>query len=512
MSILTGDNPFAIAKERMLNEGLVRAFMTAVKSAASKIKSLINLGFGKRTKIKISVPIDLNENAATQTGKTGGEYAEFIIMSRLYDYLSTHNFHELSLLIDGKNISRENFEIHLKEHHNRVQRADKSKLSQWMKVGLAGAKDLYGQLKDVAEESEVFQIAIEATGVSLTGREKADMIIHVKKINEDDFENKIKLSLKASLGEPWIFNGTQAGEENTLLQLSSGFTITETKDNLKKKLNIDELESAVNDLKELVKEDPVFKNDLDIARKNLSAANSIYKELIKSRFIDMYDSLGVKHEVVENIKSMINNIGESNRQRSVYNKETREIVAERNKVESDIKALKKQNKDTSSLELEYQRLYNAVKSRDEFKMKTFSNDVAVEQGKLIDVFQSIINKLIEKDKKQFISNLLKFAGVESGLDYLIIGIEKSGSGKNKRTFGKSFINTLKKPNYAKKIEKVFSDLEKNNLDVTVRRDRHNSVHCNIIMDGQTITVIPVEHHANNMRIMGFEIKKFYDNT
>jgi hypothetical protein len=247
-------NLFQEFKHRQnIDENIFADILSHIKSFSEKIKQALNMGFGKSTKINFTVPKNLKEEAAT-TGKAGGEYVEFVIIQKVVENLRKYEFNNIQILVDGREVSDEQFKAIVNKRLEILKNSagkNTSVIGNWMKVGLNGAKDLYQQFSYLFDEAPLYRISINSTGVSLTGIEKSDIIIEIKKIDEEEFSRLIKLSLKASLDEPWIFNGTQASEENTLLQLSTGFSITEAKMNLEEILNITSLEKTLEELNNL---------------------------------------------------------------------------------------------------------------------------------------------------------------------------------------------------------------------------------------------------------------------
>ncbi len=215
-------------------------------------------------------------------------------------------------------------------------------------------------------------------------------------------------------------------------------------------------------------------------------------------YVRMYNNLGIVSPKYEEIKKHIDTIGELNKQRAQFNKETKEFTKQ--------KIIAYKNKDKA----EFQRIEELMKQRRLFKKTNYSSKIELSQKMFLDMTQEILEILKNRDESKLIQNLFKFAGIEKGLDYLILGAEKNKVNKKIHTTGKSFINTLKKPMYSKMIDQIFEKLKNNEMTVSFGRSSSSSIECNISLNGKIVTVIPVQHHGNNMRIMGFELKRFYE--
>ncbi len=522
------------------------AFLKSAKRIFKNIVSkLSSFKWGQKASFTFSIPVPLGEEVLMekQTGKPGGEYVEFVVIDRLYKSF-IQSFPKVTIKVDYDEFNYEQFKKGpYKTALNALKQNAKNNqtIVRWMKAGLAGAKSIDASFRKGHPEVGLFEITLQQTGKILTGKEKADVIIHVEKIGEKEFIESIKLSLKASEAEPWIFNGTQSGGLALLTSLVFG-TAQKAMEKAWR-----ENDPAMNDFS-ITPEMINGKYD-KVGTRQAIAAQLIERTGVTSKEIEEFNRVDKEMDQILGDISRELNQTDVAKERKIVQAKWRELNKEKKKVETaskkeqddawnaNDKLVKQKVKKDDPARVESQKILDnarAIHKKNTDKYKSLINPLKKRDRELFELQRAKIRPLedyrrklyipwgdilfeglkgLAKNKKTlFIRSIFNFSGAETGLDYLIVGCKEqkitTGYEKGKKsTRGFVDVNTLQNPNFKPTIEKFFNEMI-NELDVNVIRYEPNSIGLEVTAPGYKKPVLMTQLYrdSNNVRMKGFNLK------
>jgi len=522
------------------------AFLKSAKRIFKNIVSkLSSFKWGQKASFTFSIPVPLGEEVLMekQTGKPGGEYVEFVVIDRLYKSF-IHSFPKVTIKVDHDEFTYEKFKKGpyknaldaLKQNAGNNQT-----IVRWMKAGLAGAKSIDASFRKGHPEVGLFEVTLQQTGKILTGKEKADVVIHVEKIGEPEFIESIKLSLKASEAEPWIFNGTQSSG----LSLLTSITFGNAQKAMEKAWK--ENDPAMNDFS-ITPEMINGKYD-KVGTRQAIAAQLIERTGITSKEIEEFNRVDKEmDQILGDISRELNQTDLAKERKIIQvkwreiNKEKKQVLSASKKEQDDAwsandKLVKQKVKKDDPARVESQKILDnarAIHKKNVEKYKSLIEPLAKRDRELLDIQNVNLGRLrdyrsklyipwgdilfeglkgLAKNKKTlFIRSVFKFSGAETGLDYLIVGCKEekitTGYEKGKKsTKGFVDVNTLQNPNFRPTIEKFFNEMI-NELDVNIIRSAPERIDLEVTAPGYKKPVLTTQLYrdSNNVRMTGFNLK------
>lgn len=322
------------------------SFLDKIKAnILSKIRKALNLlSFGSKVSIPINSNIIMNETIDIKSRL--GYYSEYVTAYELSKLIENHG---LSL----KNTSTSNLKRLMEERRKSIfsfgVKDVEQEIDRMNSAGIALANAIYNDIITNGEDITTLLFEIELTGDSEKGKSKADLILTVYKIDEEQIVDRIAASLKA-YKQPRInlANTTfvslfkQLFYETTSSMKSEDFIEIFVKDFGSRK-EITRLNELQNIIKKLTSEDGLDKSE---ARK---MAKKTHTEVIEIMTI-IFENTYKKNKLLVN-KKMISllgfdsdedfyaAIGKSNKQRVISSRQSSEMkkLIEKLKGEFDIK-------------------------------------------------------------------------------------------------------------------------------------------------------------------------------
>ena len=452
-----------------------RSFNTAMKKV-KKLKA------GQSISVPVRMPKNISEAKEKQLGKKGGELAEVAMMRKLFKMLQAQRV-EVYYWQDGKKLSQAGFnkgvfDKNLQDYRKQEGKNARKRENDWIKHGEAGALHVFTHLNELEGPWDLYRIKLEHLGEALTGISKGDInvIVEVKKSSEVlDYIGH--LSVKTTLdGSPFDTpeNGLQTGWTTFIFQMLTGKTsnvlkkdwVTETKiESLIKAANKTlETQSAYLDTwvdkasdattpgqrKNVAKRIKQYRAGIRDAKSRVDEAQQLYKNTVEYALDELGEKIGYETSL------------------SKYMKEVDEVFKE------------------------YLVAPGRANATDESKRKPA--DIVMRNTDTQKEYMSIIKRALDmtlkspKKKEQLIQGILKLGGIESGLDYLALGVNPDDKEASWA------VSTLGNKDYAK-LEKVIMS----NLDA----------HVDFISGGKGLVFTITK---NKKEIMSFDIHKHVNNV
>jgi len=471
-------------KEAELYEGSVRSLLSATKSIISRtfskaMKGLKRLKSGQTLNVRFSLPKMTNEEK--QTGKKGGELAEVALLKDLYRQLSLLNVdvqygqgeppRPMSLSAFNEHYKKNLKEYRAQEAGNKVKRE-----KDWISHGKAGADHIMTYLHGLPGDWGLYEVTLVHLGEELTGKSKGDINIQFRAKDTDKILKDIgHLSLKATLkGTPYNTpdNGLQTSWNSFVFQLLTGKTsrqlefvtstsVEKTLERANKRVATanDKLTKALE--KESVARTPkqterakeaVEKHRLaiQVAQKQVEDAQEEYKNTLEYNLDELGKSLGYKTLMAKYMVALTDRF-------TAYNKAPGDA--------------RKGTKDA---------------------------DLVLDNRKATKEYMTVIRKALEaylknpRKKQEMIRGILKLGGIETGLQYVALGLDKDS------TTGKEIsaaVSTLGNKDY-KKLEKLILS----NLDAKVEPNKDGTLSFTVIKNKQSVASFTIKREINNSRV------------
>jgi len=510
----------------------VKTIKNIFKNVVQKISKL---GWGQKTSFKYNIPLPIMEEKNTDT-KPGGEFAEFIVVDRLYKSFS-QSFPTVIITVNGKTHSYESFRRDpFKKAYDSLKNnlgSRKGQVIRWMKSALASAHAIDKSFRIDHPESALLKINIQAVGSMLSGKEKADIIIHVEKMSEDKFIEDIKLSLKTSKGEPWIFNGTQTGgltmistlafgaSPNTMIKAWKDGTDTfeiDPKFILSGKYtgDVDGNKSRQHIAAELIEKLGISGKKIEEFRNINIQLDKVCDEIGRWKDTDTYKfrketELKITKTEAE-YKPLLKDAAEKDKQTWKDRKKSAEAKDAYDKARAENLALKDKYNNLRDPLKDIQRKFSQEKAKYKAPLLELRGKLHIPWGEI--AFECL-EALKKKNKPQYIQSVFKYSGAETGLDYIMSGVKTEkimvGGKSSEHTRGYVKTNTLTSPKFRPTIDKLFNEMI-NELDVKHSMTGSNVIKIEITATGYKNPVLTTElyREVNNTRMAGFDIDNFIE--
>ena len=469
---------------RLHEDGLFQKLKAGLKNFAKKLARLLHLPWGGEITLPIQVPKPIME--AEQIGKKGGEITEAFLAINLLQMLEKEEWAAPPAMVEIPAPNQEkplNPQAYFKKEKAEYQKSERKlprdkqgRIKNWEKLGLAGAQTVFKQLMDkIGPVSKIHSVKIGIGGIGLTGYEKADVLIKVKKSTEQEFHDELKLSLKASEGDPrkaGLDVALQTGEAGILFSLMTNMSPTEAK--VWKNTKVDEIKqtrkAAVEDLKSEIEK---FKSI--IADNNLPKG-SIEKKEIQAK--------------IKDIKEQQKSIKETARELALTYK---------NKYDDQLNDIYKITgidpdayDDVSEMMTWFEKwqTYDDPRNmRKDEEMQPVYDHIIDHMGNI----EKVIKTRFKKDPEGMITRLLNLGGIEDGLDYVKMGLLKDGS---------PFVShTLDNKEYHDTIHNLFDKhiLKGMRIDTEISGEKL-LVHLHSQVEDKDVFTFEVFKRSNNSRI------------
>lgn len=487
------------SKEEHIVEGnIFRSIISGLKIFARKLANIFHLPFGKEIVLPIHLPKNISEGT-DQIGKKGGELSEAVLTVNLLSLLQKEKWAcppsaveiqspGVERPLDASQYYRKELQSYKKQESGNKEKLG-GRLKNWVAVGKAGASAVHSKLlSKVKGHSELYCPTIGVGGVGLTGYEKADVIIKMKKVDEKGFREQLKLSLKSTEGDPryggmdrglqttatgLIYSlGTDMSPKEIQTLLSQDVTAENEKIAEAKEKHLQQVKETIQQLRdaheekiadmEKVKDD--LKNDLedldslrrelpsgDEKKENLEKARELYKK--KVDFGKKISEAKKKHDqIIQTHKDKEKEIIKVARDQwnAVANTEVR--------YEQElIKVYKENGIDCSQYDKHSEFMKELCYPSKDAEGTGFTKTKHFEEvtvGYLVD-HMSNLKKVIEsryaREPEKICTRILNLGGVEKGLDYL-----KMGFRDGKPSEGTLVSHTLNNKLYHDQVEHLFS--------------------------------------------------------
>lgn len=507
------------SKEEHVVEGnIFRAVLQGLKSFGKKIANLLRLPFGKSLVMPVHLPKIMNESQKEQLGKKGGEVSECAFAIRLRDLLMKENWAMPPIVVEipSPGVERQ-MDVHqyvkkqISDYLQQEKGTGRKELKNWKATGYASAQAVHDQmLKRIKGATELFAPKIGIGGEGLTGYEKADVIVTMTKVDEKNFEEVFKLSLKATSGDPrheGMDLGLQTSAVGLLYSLATDMSPTEAKSKLKKENQ--------TTLEEIKKSEDEYVTKLKGMMDDFNSAHSEFgDELVRLKdeaYIKKQEFTKRQNENVKSGKEMYRD-GDKDQKKRIqgaidqardskkqsagdwkkyydqYKADVKKLKTEKDEayklfkeklqtVKSTAKALKdeyygngkmttasryhnelikiyKENGiDTTTYDdhgemLEAMYEYHGRGFTKTERFQNYTRPFLIDHMKNV---QAVMENRYAKDPEGMIKRLLNLGGIEKGLDYI-----KGGFRDGKPTEGTLVHHTLDNDMYHNTIEKIFS--------------------------------------------------------
>jgi hypothetical protein len=405
-----------------LDEGIRQWFTKAKSVISSAFKSAMNrirkLKAGQSVNIPLSLPKNISEEK--QLGKKGGELAEVAMIRELYRLLNQKNV-EVYYWEQGKKLSRAKFkndifDKNLEDYRKQEGKNKRKRENDWIKHGKAGAQHVFTYLEELPGPWSMYRIKLEHLGEALTGISKGDInvIVEVKKTDEVlDYIGH--LSVKTTLeNSPFETpnNGLQTGWETFVLQLLTGKTSNVLKKDLMTETKVESLIRQAQ--KKLEGQSEYLENAIAEAERVKGNKNTPAQRRDVARKIKKYRA------TVSEAKELVEEANENYKKTLEY---TLDQLGESIGIET---SLSKYMKDIVKTFKEYGSAPGRANARDPAKRK--DEKITLKNKEAIKEYMLIIKKALQRHmkspakKEEMIRGIMKLGGIESGLDYVALGV------------------------------------------------------------------------------------------
>jgi hypothetical protein len=505
------------SEEEFIIEGnIFRSILSGLKSFSKKLAQLFRLPFGKEIVLPIHLPKNMMESQGKQIGKSGGELSEAVLTLSLLTALQKEKWacHPSAVEIESPGVQKpldaSRYYREQLQKYKVSESADKAKLGgrlkNWVAVGKAGATVVHDKLlAQVKGHTELYCPTIGVGGVGLTGYEKADVIIKLKKVNEQGFREQLKLSLKSTEGDPrygGMDRGLQTSARGLIYSLGTDMSPTEAKTLLKKdyekevasvqeakEKHLKQVTDTIQQLRdahgEKLKKMEQIKNDLDtervaldILRKDLPAGDE--KKENKEKSAELHRK---KQEFTKKIKIKKDQFYEVQKEYNEKDKSIRkkfntdDVANSKLRYEQElIKIYKDNGIDCSQYDTHSEFMKELAYPGKDAEGKGFTKSKYFKEvtvGYLVDHMKNlrtVIENRYAREPEKMCTRILNLGGVEKGLDYI-----KMGFRDGKPSEGTLVSHTLNNKLYHDQVEHLFSKEIMNGMKVNIKEIRSGSL-------------------------------------
>lgn len=460
-----------------------RSISGAFRSAMKKIK---RLKAGESHSISVSMPKNISEAKEKQTGKKGGELAEVAMIRKLYKMLKSQRV-EVYFWEQGKQVSTQYFnknifDKNLQDYQKQEGKNKKKREGDWIKHGEAGADHIFNYLNELEGPWDLYRIKLEHLGEIGTGKFKGDVNVIVEVKSTDEVLDYIgNISVKTSLDKTPFktpSNGLQTGWSNFVLQLLTGKTSNILKKDYISQTRVEKLIASAE--KKFAKQSDYLQSAVATADEIKDGKNTpaqrrnVAKKLRKYRagVAEAKADIDEAYQQYENtIEYELDELGASIGMKSSLSLYMEEIVG----------AFER-----------YQQAPGDNRSPDPKLQKPKS--VTLDDQKMRKEYFNIIKKALDakirkggKEMDELIQGILKLGGIETGLDYVALGVNPDDKDASWA------ISTLGNKDY-KKLEKILRGKLSAHTTIGKRVEFH------ITKNDKTILTFPIIKEINNARI------------
>lgn len=463
--------------------GLLQKLKAGLKNFAKKLARILRLPWGGEIILPLQVPKPIMEGSE-QIGKKGGEIAEAFLAMNLLKMLEKVEWATPPTMVEIPSPGTEkplNPEAYFKKEkaqyiqsEKKLPRDKQGRIRNWEKMGVAGAQSVFNQLMDkIGPMSKIHSVKIGIGGIGLTGYEKADVLIKVKKATEQDFHDELKLSLKATEGDPrkaGLDVALQTGEAGILFSLMTDMSPTEAKvyKNVKKDEIMADRNKVVNELKKVI-------DTLNTTLKDLPRGSEEKKE-VQAKIKEIKDQQKAVKDKAAELRATYKN---------KYDDALKDIYAESG-IDPDA------YDDVSEMMTWFEKWasYDDPRNmRKDVEMQPVYDHIIDHMSNI----EKVIKARFRTDPEGMIKRLLNLGGIEDGLDYVKMGLLKDGS---------AFVaHTLDNKQYHDTINNLFDKqiLKGMRIDTEIKGESL-LVHLHSAVEDKDIFTFSVFKRSNNSRI------------
>jgi hypothetical protein len=473
-----------------IDEGGVRSLLSAMKSTITRtfsraMKGLKKLKSGQALNIRLSLPKMMDEAKDKQTGKKGGELAEVALLKDLHRQLSVINVdvkygeedppRPISVAAFNQIYAKNLKEYRAQEAGNKQKRE-----KDWIAHGKAGANHIMTYLHGIPGEWDMYEVLLVHLGEELTGKSKGDINIQIRVKDSDKILKDIgHMSIKTTLdGTPFETpnNGLQTSWNSYVFQVLTGKTSRQLK-------YVSEL-SVERDIARASKKIASANAKLEKALTRQTAARTDKQAASAAEAVERYNvDLRIAEQMLKDAKEAYKGTLEYN-------------LDELGKKLGYKTSMAKYMEEITDSFTRYYKSPGRSNAADPSQRK--SADITADNKKATFEYTEIVRRAVEatlKDKKkkqEMIKGIMALGGIESGLDYLALGVDERSDEYKKMS---AAVSTLGSSDY-KKLKNQLTGT----LDAKVIRDGNASLKFTVLKNRKEILSFALYKEINNSRI------------